>query len=326
MARKKSVISNFIATADGQSIVGTAGDDIMDSTFNHTTLVGGDGADTISTSLTGRAEDDGLYAFQNGGVGRDTLTFTLRGRAYYAGVVQEGGGGDDTITSSIGLAMYDYSNPHFDYVEAYGMGGGGNDVIRMSASVGGGTVVQEAYGGVGTDDISLTGYAYIGTVTLYAEGGAGDDRIEAVADGTWRTDTTVELYGGDGNDTLIVSVLDGNVLGVDLYGGEGDDILSNENMAFSGHLYGDDGNDVLKSGWNTDWLEGGAGADLFHVRASDWDIIVDFDLAEGDRLVLSAGTSVTGMTQSGGNTVLVLNSGQLQLLGVTDLDLSQAFA
>lgn len=82
-------------------------------------------------------------------------------------------------------------------------------------------------------------------------------------------------------------------------GGSGDDIVvGNEaDNALFGHrgsdrLIGDGGDDILSGGLGRDRLQGGDGADLFvfdSVRGRiGSDVIVDFDLAEGDKIDLSS--------------------------------------
>ena len=78
--------------------------------------------------------------------------------------------------------------------------------------------------------------------------------------------------GGTGDDTVI-----GNEAGNELFGRGGSD-----------RLFGGGGDDILSGGFGKDRLQGGAGADLFvfnSVRGRIGpDSIVDFDIAEGDRI------------------------------------------
>ena len=60
------------------------------------------------------------------------------------------------------------------------------------------------------------------------------------------------------------------------------------------------GNDTLKGGAGTDYLTGGRGADTFIIAAhSGYDIITDFNPAEGDRIVLDLGGSAAAPAYSG---------------------------
>jgi hypothetical protein len=82
------------------------------------------------------------------------------------------------------------------------------------------------------------------------------------------------LYGDEGDDELTGA--DGNDK---LYGGPDNDVL----MAGIGSdlLIGDKGNDELYAGPDDDVLIGGPGADYFDC-GEGYDIIIDFDPAEGD--------------------------------------------
>lgn len=106
----------------------------------------------------------------------------------------------------------------------------------------------------GSDDIALVGNA----TRNHIMGGSGDDTIE----------------GRGGNDRLLGRVGDDLVLG-----GEGND-----------ELFGMNGNDTLSGGAGNDTLNGGKGADLFMIDGGT-DIIVDFNLAQGDTLMFNSAGS-----------------------------------
>jgi Ca2+-binding RTX toxin-like protein len=64
--------------------------------------------------------------------------------------------------------------------------------------------------------------------------------------------------------------------------------------AGSDNIDGGAGNDTIVGGAGTDYLTGGRGADTFVFGAhSQYDIITDFNAAEGDRIVLAGGSSGT---------------------------------
>ena len=74
-----------------------------------------------------------------------------------------------------------------------------------------------------------------------------------------------------------------------LVGSSGSDIID-----------GGAGNDTIVGGAGTDYLTGGRGADTFIVRAhAGYDVITDFNPAEGDRIYLDLGGSANTAAYSG---------------------------
>lgn len=128
--------------------------------------------------------------------------------------------------------------------------------------------------GTGCDDLLYGSTANDGHDEII-NGNAGDDLIFADplfdgAPGSWLALTNGfvdHVYGGAGNDLLVT--------------GGGNDELN-----------GGTGNDVLIGGFGKDNLIGGAGADKFVFNAStsaaDADTITDFNVAEGDQILLDA--------------------------------------
>ena len=188
-----------------------------------------------------------------------------------------GGNGDDTI---YGASTFLASNP---FETSYLRGDDGNDSI---------------VGAGGFDDIN---------------GNKGNDTIDGGAGGgDW-------LVGGQNND-LITAHTGQNIL----YGNLGDDTL---NAGSGGDLMrGGQGNDILLGGAGNDWLSGdrgndtltgGAGADTFHTfSGAGIDRVLDFHIAEGDKVQVDAGTTWT-VTQVGSDTVIDMGGGdQMILVGV----------
>lgn len=123
------------------------------------------------------------------------------------------------------------------------------------------------------------------------------------------------IIGGEGKDEL------SGLAGFDtLQGGNGDDILRGQDG--DDKLYGGAGNDMLYGGNGNDWLwgdagrdtmKGNAGADTFAFsRGCGSDRVVDFNVAEGDRLAFNGmGYTVTQASDGaffsfgGGDQVLV---------------------
>ena len=150
-------------------------------------------------------------------------------------------------------------------------GNGGNDTLygdTENDQLFGGSGGDSLYGGDGDDTLngggdadSLLGDA--GKDWLYGDIGADELEGQEGAD---------RLFGGSGNDGL--------------WGGSQNDLLSGDGG--SDLLYGGDGNDKLDGGRGNDQMTGDAGADQFTFRdRSGRDVITDFSVAEGDRLMLS---------------------------------------
>lgn len=194
------------------------------------------------------------------------------------------GSGDDVVRGGAGddVLYGDYSVDDFgdDTID----GGEGDDFIA---------------GDGGSDDLS----GGLGHDTM--QGGDGDDILRGGHGDDW-------LSGNAGNDTLIAGH------GADdLSGGEGDDVLiADENDGLRDWLHGDDGDDTL-TGASDDWLEGGAGRDLFHLPAdrigeAGPTVLGDFNAA-ADRIEVSlpeselANAQLTLAHQADGSAVLHVN-------------------
>ena len=180
-------------------------------------------------------------------------------------------------------------------------GGAGGDTITGGASganyLRGNDGDDVINGGAAFDDIN----GNMGNDTLH--GGAGDDWVvggkgddvqfgDAGGDIVWGNLGNDTLDGGDGNDQV--------------RGGQGDDSLS-----------GGAGDDFISGDRGNDTESGGAGADLFHTsQDAGIDKVLDFNLAEGDRVMLDPGTTYT-VSQVGADTVIDFGAGsEMILVGV----------
>lgn len=194
-------------------------------------------------------------------------------------------GGADTITGSAvadGLRGY-----------------AGNDLIRggdganyLRGDEGNDSIV----GGSGFDDIN----GNMGDDT--SSGGLGDDWVVGGKDNDL-------LFGDAGSDIVY-----GNMGADTCSGGEGDDVVrgGQANDSVSGGV----GNDFVSGDRGDDTVSGGAGADLFNTFAgAGLDRVTDFNLAEGDRVNVEAGTQYT-VAQVGADTVVSMIDGQMVLVGV----------
>jgi serralysin len=105
------------------------------------------------------------------------------------------------------------------------------------------------------------------------------------------------LFGDDGNDivwgNLGNDTCDGGNGDDQCRGGQGDDSVT-----------GGAGNDFISGDRGNDTVAGGAGADIFHTsQDAGIDKVLDFNLAEGDRVMLDPGTTFT-LRQVGADTVI----------------------
>ena len=183
-----------------------------------------------------------------------------------------------------------------------------------AASQAGGQVIAGAAGGdtVQAPDSNDTITGGSGGAN-YLRGDGGDDSIQGGAQFD-------DINGNKGDDTI-----DGGAGGSDwLLGGQGSDLIT----AHSGNtlMYGNLGNDTLiggsgadtmRGGQGDDSIAGGAGADIFHgSQDAGIDKVLDFHLAEGDRVLLDPGTTYT-VSQVGADTVIDMGAGnQMILVGV----------
>ena len=190
--------------------------------------------------------------------------------------------------------------------------------------IGGNDLDNRLTGGAGAD--TLEGGAGLD----YLRGEAGDDLIVGGAGfddahGNMGDDT---VHGGDGDD-WVVGGKDQDQLfgdaGFDIvYGNLGDDTL--DGGAGADWVRGGQGADLVHGGDGADWLwgdrgddtiSGGGGADDFHLQTGcALDLVTDFSLADGDRVVLDGGPGYT-VSLSGSDTVIDLGGGdRMVLVGV----------
>jgi Ca2+-binding RTX toxin-like protein len=194
----------------------------------------------------------------------------------------------------------------------------GNDVLVGSAA--GGTIMA----GAGDDTIAAD------NAQNYLRGEEGDD----VIDGGSGFD---DINGNQGNDTCHGWAGDDWVVGGKdndmLFGDSGDDIvwgnLGNDTLSGGSgadQVRGGQGDDSLSGGSGDDYISGdrgadtetgGAGADIFHSFSdAGIDRVLDFNVAEGDKVMLDPGASYT-VSQVGADTVIdIVGGAQMILVGV----------
>jgi Ca2+-binding RTX toxin-like protein len=171
------------------------------------------------------------------------------------------------------------------------------------------------------------------TGTLLSDGlfgGAGDDSLNAadgnnLLQGNQGNDTlsafggSDTLYGGKDNDILNpgegANWCQGNIGNDTVTGGSGADVVrgGQDNDSITGGA----GNDWLSGDRGSDTLTGGTGADIFHSwNAAGVDRITDFNVAQGDHVLLDAGT-IYSLNQAGADAVVDMGGGnQVILVGI----------
>ncbi|QQS10754.1 MAG: hypothetical protein IPK81_14025 [Rhodospirillales bacterium] len=237
---------NTVGTGGGDWIVGVAtvsagagGDVVIGSAAADTVDGGGD-----SDYIMGGSGSDTL----DGGSGEDTLSYAYA----TANVVLDGSNGATPTTVSLGGSDVDVIANFENFAV-----GAGNDTVWATH---GRNIV---WGGAGNDAI----YAYDGEDTLY--GGAGDDTLEGGYYGGSTLNGDV-LYGGAGVDYLdyVGSTVS---LTIDLAeGGAYDDTYYDIEAIRSGS-----GNDTLGGDAADNFLRGGAGDDVYMLRAEGGDDTIE---------------------------------------------------
>lgn len=245
------------------------------------TLLGGNGADTITGSTVGDVI--------NAGDGADSV---------------DAGDGNDTVIGGDGNDIIDTGNGD-DSIDA----GDGNDSVVAGDgldSINGGDGADTLDGGLGNDDINgMSGFDSLiggdGDDTLLGgadadiiAGDTGNDLIEGNAgdDTLSGGDDSDEVHGGSGNDVIEgdagIDFLNGQSGNDAINGGsEGDTILGGGgNDTISGGtdndvIKGQSGNDVLLGGGGADSLDGGNGDDLID-GVGAFAFISDVTITEGN--------------------------------------------
>ena len=206
-----------------------------------------------------------------------------------------GGSGDDTITGNEANNRLS-GNDGADRI----FGGMGNDTLtggegqsylrgdEGNDSISGGDQFDDINGNMGNDTVNG------GAGDDYAVGGKDNDSLtgDAGVDIVWGNLGDDTCSGGDGADQV--------------RGGQGNDSVA-----------GGAGDDFVSGDRGDDTITGGLGADLFHTsQDAGVDRVLDFSLAEGDRVFLDLGTTYT-TSQVGADTIIDMGSGnQMILVGV----------
>lgn len=289
-----------IGTAADNDIRGNGGNDDLIGADGDDTLVAGDGNDT----LDGGNGNDELHA----SAGHNTL----RGGAGHDLILTEGGQqgidagtGNDILratggTQTIALGEGDNRLVLKDTFTTASAGDGQNWIFAtgsdLTLTLGDGNNLVHAQEGRSAE--SLTTSSAPGSLTLIAGDGANAVRSRTGNDHITLGDGGNTVSTGHGNDTVTTGT------GADrLWGGTGRDFLS-----------AGGGDDVLYGGAGQDILTGGSGADRFVFASQDGvgDRITDFDLSQGDQLILSDLLAAFGTTSQNAITTgsLFLEQGE----------------
>ncbi|WP_395647325.1 FG-GAP-like repeat-containing protein [Terricaulis sp.] len=307
--------------SENDTLNGDAGADVLDGGSGDDSLSGGSQDDT----LTGGAGNDIL----DGDAGADTMSGGVGNDLYYVNdagdvVIEAVGEGADTVITNLSTYVLADNVEELQLVGAGTInaggnalanvisGGAGNDTLGLIGTAGG----ADTFNGLGGNDVIYLD----GDDT--AVGGLGDDEYHVTALGG-----TITEHGGQGVDTVIVSVGSSFTLGFSLenltYTGGGDwtgNGNTDDNVitgAGGGDtLWGDDGNDTLNGAGGADTLDGGAGADAMAGGAGDDTYIVD---NAGDA-VTEAADEGTDAVQAAISYTLTANVENLTLTGSADIN------
>ena len=306
-------------TTGDDTICGNERDDVIDARQGDDTVYGGPGDDTLIGGedrdvLKGEAGNDILVGGQgndtlDGGDGTDTADY---GKEAAVNVNEDGSAAADPVEVNL-------ADKHA--VDTYGDDDTLENIENVKGTPGEDTITGDGGsnhidGGGGNDAIN---------------GGAGNDSI--VYDSNDTSDP-VDVDGGDGEDTLIVSA-DATLGGtgaagtvgfenlqakaevgttVNLTGDENDNALTGhegvntlEGMGGDDRLNGGAGADILRGQAGNDRLTGGSGGDCFEFSATnhvptDRDQVTDFNSGEGDTIKVS-GTIPTSLAKNVGSSL-----------------------
>lgn len=312
-----SGVEHAYGTSFSDRMTGSGDDNVLLGNAGADTIAGGAGNDFINGGtgvdrLSGEAGDDTILLLGereavDGGAGIDQVNY---GGAAQAVVINLATGvGTDTLSG------VEYVTGSFHAGDSI-TGSAGADFL-----FGGGDGPDSVVGGAGADYISGTGYLRGDEGNDQIQGGdhfddingnMGDDLLYGHGGGDW-------VVGGKDNDTL-----SGGAGGDIVYGNLGSDICNGDEGADT--IRGGQADDVLDGGAGDDWLSGdrgddvirgGGGADIFHsFGEADIDTVLDFNAAEGDRVLLDPGTVYT-LEQVGADTLVRMGASQVVLSNVS---------
>jgi type VI protein secretion system component Hcp/Ca2+-binding RTX toxin-like protein len=233
-----------IATDTGETVNGTAGNDILPGLGGHDTIFGLAGNDTLGGGIGNDTLDGGTdNDVMRGGLGDDSYVVDSALDA----VIENTGEGTDTVNASIHYALTaDVENLVLQGDATSPLQGYGNALANFLT----GSASANLLNGLGGVDTMA--------------GGLGDD-VYFVDDAL---DFVVE-NSGEGNDAVFSSVdytLTANVETLVLQGVSG---LRGTGNNLDNAIYGNSGSNTLDGGVGADALFGGAGDDTYYVNGGD---------------------------------------------------------
>jgi Ca2+-binding RTX toxin-like protein len=285
-------IENITGSNLNETLIGNAGDNILDGGFGNDTLVGNGGHDTASyvshdTDVVKPGESDTISLGLNGADGSFTRSIVSGAPGFHLPLVVEtdvlrgitnvtgsdrsetingndqdnvlvGRGGSDTINGGLGNDTYDFRGS-----------AQGND--RFFDSGGSDKILIDSFGEIrGSDPVDKNGN----------ESKNGPDLKFTLTAGTF---TIVNHFAGDPIETLVDAngrsmVIATGLLGADLpgiiSGTSGDDFM--DGRGGDDFLFGNRGNDHMLGGTGNDRLDGGEGRDVLDGGPGD-DILTGGD-------------------------------------------------
>ena len=301
------------ALGSHDSLVGSAGNTVLQGDSGFNTLQGGSGNDTLygspGDSLIGGTGNTNLFnvltdsqtltgpnppAYPvmtvNAGATGNTLSFANSSVPVNVNLAS---GGTQTIDGSLDRLRLGGSFQNL-------MGSSGADTLYAAPN-------STIYGGGGNDQLFANGGSNIALISGSLAGQAAQLEADAASN--------VQLFGGTGNDSLGTS----GGTSISMYGGSGNDTLTSTSGT-SLSMYGGSGNDTLTStGATTATLVGGSGNSSLY--SSGGSSVTLFGGSGNDTLTNSGGTSISmyggagseSLVTSGGTTSTVLVGGNASL-------------
>lgn len=318
----------YTSYGDAVSVEGGPGNDTIVATYRDDTLSGGEGDDSLfagdgDDTLLGGKGDDYLYAHS----GRNVFQYEI-------------GDGDDTISlpgrddvDSANILQFGKSISESDIIVFVGQTGSGisydSDALYLVNEKTGDAIKISHYVNtypfkpsykpnfsVKFDSGAVWSREFIAGISSQKRPGIGTTWVDEMV----TSDSTVLLYGLDGNDTLT-----GGSTSDSLFGGSGDDSLNGlggndfiNGQGGADRLLGGTGDDSLNGGTGADTLVGGSGNDIYYVDNVN-DRIIETTPAESDRIVASVDYALPDFVED-----MELAAGAAAALKATGNDLSNA--